>query len=99
MKLHPSTVTFEAAKSPVFAAVRQCDFGCETEAVFDFKPRREGDEAGLAVVLASDFHYRFGKKERRKGISLWWKNSGGFSADSILCAGSGGGTAAMYPCG
>lgn len=70
MKLHPSTVTFEAAKSPVFAAVRQCDFGCETEAVFDFKPRREGDEAGLAVVLASDFHYRFGKKRTQEGNFL-----------------------------
>ena len=68
LKLHPSTVTFEAAKSPVFAVVRQCDFGCETEAVFDFKPAggRQRSRPG-AVVLASDFPLPFvGKRTQRQ---------------------------------
>ena len=86
LKLHPSTVTFEAAKSPVFAAVRQCDFGCETEAVFDFKPRREGDEAGLAVVLASDFHYRFGKKRTQEGNFLVVEKTAEDFRQTAFCA-------------
>ena len=86
MKLHPSTVTFEAAKSPVFAAVRQCDFGCETEAVFDFEPRREGDEAGLAVVLASDFHYRFGKKRTQEGDFLVVEKTAEDFRQTAFCA-------------
>ena len=86
LKLHPSTVTFEAAKSPVFAAVRQCDFGCETEAVFDFKPRREGAEAGLAVVLASDFHYRFGKKRTQEGNFLVVEKTAEDFRQTAFCA-------------
>lgn len=71
LKLIPSRVTFQDKKSPSFAAVRQPDFDCCIEAEFTFTPECIGDEAGLAVLLASDFHYRAGKRRTPSGNVLF----------------------------
>lgn len=62
LRLTAGPITFEEQKNPVFAAVRQRDFECRTEGKYRFTPLGEADEAGMAIVLASHFHYRIGKK-------------------------------------
>lgn len=49
------------------AAVRQPDFKCTADTVFDFKPEHVGDEAGLIVYLQSDFNYRLCKIKKADG--------------------------------
>lgn len=70
LRLHPSRVHLSDGKNPVFAAVRQADFDCELDAVFDFVPGVEGDEAGLAIVLSSQFYCLFVKKKTADGVFL-----------------------------
>lgn len=70
LKLHPSCIQFSDRKNPTFAAVRQIDFECEIDTVFDFVPCEAGDEAGLAIVLSAQFYYRFVKKKTEEGICL-----------------------------
>lgn len=70
LKLHPSCIQFSDRKNPTFAAVRQIDFECEINTVFDFVPCEAGDEAGLAIVLSAQFYYRFVKKKTEEGICL-----------------------------
>jgi len=68
--LYPSTVTLRDGKNPTFAAVRQRDFESETDTEFIFDPCRDGDEAGIAILLSSDFHYTFCKKKTPDGNVL-----------------------------
>lgn len=70
LKLYPSEVTLREGKSPTFAAIRQRDFETETNTEFIFEPCREGDEAGIAIMLASDYHYTFCKKKTPEGNVL-----------------------------
>ena len=70
LKLYPSNVHFSDRANPVFAAVRQPDFDCEIDAAFSFGPCEPGDEAGLAVVLSSQFYFRFVKKRTDEGDFL-----------------------------
>ena len=70
LELYPSPVHFPDGKNPVFAAIRQPDFGCGLETAFSFEPCEIGDEAGLAVVLSSQFYYRFVKKRTGEGDFL-----------------------------
>lgn len=64
LKLYPSEVKLTDGKSPVFVAVRQPDFECEIQTSFTFQAAEDGDEAGLALLLNRDFHYRFGVRRR-----------------------------------
>lgn len=70
LKLRPSCIRFSDRKNPVFAAVRQIDFECEVDTVFDFEPCYMGDEAGIAIILSSQFYILFVKKKTEKGICL-----------------------------
>jgi len=62
LRLYPSAVTLRDAGTPTFAAIRQRDFDCELFVEYIFAPVRDGDEAGIAIVLSSEFHYFIGKK-------------------------------------
>lgn len=46
------------------------DFACEVGAAFSFLPQTVGEEAGMILYLASDFHYRIGKQKRKDGTYL-----------------------------
>ena len=70
LKLYPTCTCFSDGKNPVFAAVRQFDFECEVDTAFSFTPCEKGDEAGLAIVLSSQFYYRFVKKRTEEGNCL-----------------------------
>ena len=70
LRLYPSPVRLSDGKNPVFAAVRQPDFSFELEVSFDFEPCGPGDEAGIAMVVSSQFHYCFVKKKTEEGIFL-----------------------------
>lgn len=65
--MYPSTVSLEDEKNAVFAGVCQPDYDCEMETVFTFETKETGDEAGLALLLSSQFQYRFGKKKTAEG--------------------------------
>lgn len=49
------------------AAVRQPDFECTANTMFEFLPEHVGDEAGLIVYLQSDFNYRLCKIKKSDG--------------------------------
>ena len=70
LRLHPSRTTFLDGKNPTFAAIRQRDFDCVMEAELSFSTECVGDEAGIAALLSSQFHYRFGKKRTEEGDVL-----------------------------
>lgn len=70
LKLYPSHIRIGDRKNPVFAAVRQRDFVCEVATAFVFDPVETEDEAGLAIVLSSQFYYRFVKKRTEGGNYL-----------------------------
>lgn len=70
LRLYPSQVHFPDRGNPVFAAVRQMDFEFEMEAAFTFEPCEIGDEAGIGIVLSSQFYYCFVKKRTEEGDFL-----------------------------
>lgn len=70
LKMYPTTVTFKDGKSPTFAAIRQKDFVCETNVEYVFEPCQIGDEAGIAILLASNFYYSIAKRRTSKGDFL-----------------------------
>lgn len=70
LKIYPTPITFREAKSPTFVAVRQRDFVCEVEAECKFNPCQVGDEAGIAIVLSSEFYYCIGKRRTLEGDFL-----------------------------
>lgn len=71
--LAPLGITF------TLAGIRQPDFVCSVNAVFEFHPANDGDEAGLAVYLQSDFHYRIGMaREDGKNYITVRKQAGDF---------------------
>lgn len=70
LRLYPSQVHFSDRRNPVFAAVRQMDFEFEMEAEFTFEPCEIGDEAGIGIVLSSQFYYCFVKKRTEEGDFL-----------------------------
>lgn len=50
--------------TPAFLARRQTSFDCVIETELDFLPTTESDEAGLAILLSNEFHYRFSCRRR-----------------------------------
>lgn len=56
LKIKPSTVTLADCANPSFVARRPFDFDCGMETEFTFVPKQDGDEAGVVVMLSSDFH-------------------------------------------
>ncbi|MDO4338698.1 MAG: glycoside hydrolase family 43 protein [Eubacteriales bacterium] len=70
LRLYPSVRNSAFELGQTFAAARPLDFACEMETIFRFWPDKTGDEAGIAVYLQSDFHYRFGRKKTEQGEFL-----------------------------
>ena len=58
--IYPSVITLQDAANPSYAAVVQGDFDCEFRTHFRFRTKEEGDRAGLALYLSSDFYCFFG---------------------------------------
>lgn len=61
------TLCLDPAQPFTFAALRPRNFACALQASFCFSPQMVGDEAGLMVYLASDFHYCFAKVKHLDG--------------------------------
>ena len=57
LRLNGSGVTLDALDSPAFVGRRQQHGTCEVRARLDFSPEREGDEAGLTVLMNEAHHY------------------------------------------
>lgn len=70
LQLTPSIQSTKTDIGNTFAAVRQPDFNCVIETVYEFNPEETGDESGLAIYLESGFHYRFGKRKTDQGELL-----------------------------
>lgn len=70
LKLYPAQVALDDGKNPTFAAIRQPDFECQVRTEFSFAAGKDGDEAGLAILLSHEFHYRFCKRRSEGRLVL-----------------------------
>lgn len=68
--LPPVEKTDGCGRTHGVVGVRPMDFSCEVGATFTFDPQSVGEEAGMIIYLASDFHYRMGKQKRSDGMYL-----------------------------
>ena len=57
LRLLDSTFTLDEAASPAFIGRRQQHFDCRVSALLDFEPERDGEEAGLIVIMNERHHY------------------------------------------
>ncbi|WP_067625702.1 glycoside hydrolase family 43 protein [Alicyclobacillus acidiphilus] len=65
---HPSSLTLHGPsacldterESPAWVGVRQRHFWCQFQAVMEFDPVQENEEAGLTVFMNEQFHYDIG---------------------------------------
>jgi xylan 1,4-beta-xylosidase len=64
LRLKGSAVTLDEADSPAFIGRRQQHFACKAAAYLDFSPQREGDEAGLTVLMNEAHHYEIAVTQR-----------------------------------
>ena len=61
LRLMGSSVTLDDSEAPpVFVGRRQQHFECEVTTQVDFHPRRDGEEAGLALRMNDRHHYELG---------------------------------------
>lgn len=70
LQLHPVKKNDRSGCTHGVVGVRPMDFACEVGATFSFLPQTVGEEAGMILYLASDFHYRIGKEKRKDGMYL-----------------------------
>jgi len=72
LRLKGSAFTLDDAEAaPVFVARRQQYFENEITTQVDFQPRREGDEAGLALRMNDRHHYEFGIRRGANGREVY----------------------------
>lgn len=64
LRLRGSAVTLNDADSPAFVGRRQQHFTCQASTRLDFAPTREGDEAGLTVLMNEQHHYEIAVTQR-----------------------------------
>jgi alpha-N-arabinofuranosidase len=57
LKLVGSEVSLNDVGSPAFVGRRQRHFKCSISTLLDFSPKRDGEEAGLAVRMSESHHY------------------------------------------
>jgi alpha-N-arabinofuranosidase len=57
LTLHGSAVTLNDLDSPAFVGHRHGHFDCSVSTLLEFAPTREGEEAGLTVLMNERFHY------------------------------------------
>ena len=60
LRLRGSAVTLNECESPAFVGRRQQHFTCTATTLLEFSPTREGDEAGLTVLMNEAHHYEIG---------------------------------------
>jgi alpha-N-arabinofuranosidase len=60
LRLQGSAVTLNDLDSPAFVGRRQTQFNCRAAAALDFAASRDGDEAGLVVLMNDSHHYEIG---------------------------------------
>ncbi|HXR66807.1 MAG TPA: glycoside hydrolase family 43 protein [Ktedonobacteraceae bacterium] len=57
LRLYGSALTLDAQGSPAFIGRRQQHFACKVRTHLHFAPTRDGEEAGLAVLMNNQHHY------------------------------------------
>jgi xylan 1,4-beta-xylosidase len=57
LRLNGLAVTLNDVDSPSFIGRRQQHFNCSVRTLLDFSPQREGEEAGLTVLMDEKHHY------------------------------------------
>lgn len=57
LALKGTEISLDDIDSPAFIGRRQQHFDCRAATLIDFKPVREGEEAGLTVFLNNEHHY------------------------------------------
>lgn len=57
LRLYGSALTLDAQGSPAFVGRRQQHFACRASTHLHFVPARDGEEAGLAVLMNDQHHY------------------------------------------
>jgi alpha-N-arabinofuranosidase len=57
LKLAGSEITLNDTDSPAFVGRRQEHFRCRVSTLVDFVPKRDGEEAGLTVLMNERHHY------------------------------------------
>ena len=76
LKIKPSRVTLSDCANPSFVARRPFDFDCEMETQFTFDPEETGDEAGVMVMLSTEFHVKlFVRKEQGDNYLILQRNA------------------------
>lgn len=74
--IKPSVVTLSDCANPSLVVRRPFDFCCEMETQFSFEPKENGDEAGVVVILSSEFHVElFVRKEDGENYLILQKNA------------------------
>jgi xylan 1,4-beta-xylosidase len=57
LRLHGSALTLDDEASPAFLGRRQQHFACQVRTLLHFSPERDGEEAGLTVLMNNCHHY------------------------------------------
>jgi xylan 1,4-beta-xylosidase len=57
LRLYGSEINLNDMDSPAFIGKRQQHFNCTIETLLNFKPEKENEEAGLAVIMDEEHHY------------------------------------------
>ncbi len=71
LRITPSITSLNDCANPSFVARRPFDFDCEMDVEITFLPERDGDEAGVAVMLSADFHVELAiRREQGKNYLL-----------------------------
>ena len=72
LRLKGSSATLDDVEAaPVFVGRRQQYFDSEVATQIDFQPRREGEEAGLALRMNDRHHYEFGIRLGANGREVY----------------------------
>lgn len=63
LRLKGSSLTLDDAASPTFLGRRQQHFDCTAAARLEFTPHRDGEEAGLTVLMNEKHHYEIAVRQ------------------------------------
>ena len=66
MRLWGTKYNLDDLDAPVFIGRRQTEFNIQVKALIDFNPIREYEEAGIAVYIDHNQHYKIGIKKHGK---------------------------------
>lgn len=76
LMIKPAFIKLSDCANPSFVARRPLDFECEMDIQFDFTPQQDGDEAGVVVLLSSEFHVEmFIRKENGENYLILQKSA------------------------